>query len=73
MWAAVVVLVGTLAFSAGCDPTLQATIENGLITSSASFMSTLLQAGVQVATQAVQQQTSNSAASTSSTGTTASP
>jgi len=48
-WAAVA-LSGTLLFLTGCDPTLQATVENGVITSSTTFLTAVLAAITQVYT-----------------------
>lgn len=45
MWLA---LSGTLLLT-GCDDTLRTTVENGIITSSTSFLSSLFQALLQVA------------------------
>ncbi len=45
-------LSGGLFFLSGCDPTISATVENGIITLSNSFLASLLQAGLQVATEA---------------------
>ncbi|MCH7870945.1 MAG: hypothetical protein IID33_04525 [Planctomycetes bacterium] len=45
-------LSGGLFFLSGCDPTISSTIENGIITLSNSFLASLFQAGLQVATEA---------------------
>ncbi len=45
-------LSGGLFFLSGCDPTIRSTVENGIITLSNSFLASLLQAGLQVATEA---------------------
>ncbi len=47
-----VMLSGGLFFLNGCDPTIRSTVENGIITLSNSFLASLLQAGLQVATEA---------------------
>ena len=44
-------LSGGLFFLSGCDPTIRSTVENGIITLSNSFLASLLQAGLQVATE----------------------
>jgi hypothetical protein len=41
---------GTTLILGGCDPTLQATVENGIINVSTSFLTALLQAITQVYT-----------------------
>jgi hypothetical protein len=43
---------GLLLFLAGCDPTLQATIENGIITTSQSLFASVLRALINVAQEA---------------------
>lgn len=43
-------LTGTSLLLGGCDPTLQATVENGIINVSTSFLTALLQAVAQVYT-----------------------
>lgn len=43
---------GTALFLQGCDPTLRATTENGLITLSTSFLASFLRAAIEVAQEA---------------------
>lgn len=43
---------GLLLFLTGCDPTLQATIENGIITTSQSLFASVLRALINVAQEA---------------------
>ena len=43
---------GGLFFLNGCDPTLRATVENGIITTSNSFLASLFQAVLQVGAEA---------------------
>ncbi len=45
-------LSGGLFILGGCDPTLQATVENGIITTSNSLLASLFQAVLQVAAEA---------------------
>ena len=45
-------LSGGLFFLNGCDPTLRATVENGIVTTSNSFIASLLQAVLQVGAEA---------------------
>lgn len=45
-------LSGGLFFLSGCDPTIRSTVENGIITVSNSFITSLFQAGLQVAAEA---------------------
>ena len=42
---------GTVFFLQSCDPTLRATIEDGIITSSASFVGSLIRAMIEVAAE----------------------
>lgn len=46
-----VMLLGTSLFLGGCDPTLQNTVENGIINASTSLLGAFLQALTRVASQ----------------------
>ena len=46
------IMSGGLFLLSGCDPTLRATVENGIITTSNSFLASLFQAALQVASEA---------------------
>lgn len=48
---AIVALSGGAFILGGCDPTIQATVENGIITTTNSLLASLLQAVLQVATE----------------------
>jgi hypothetical protein len=48
---AILVLGGGAFILGGCDPTIQATVENGIITTTNSLLASLLQAALQVATE----------------------
>jgi len=43
--------IGSTFILGGCDPTIQATVENGIISASTSFLGAFLQALVQVGAQ----------------------
>ncbi len=45
---------GTTRFLDGCDPSVKATIENGVITTTNSFITALFQALIQLGTEAAQ-------------------
>ena len=45
-------LSGGLFLLNGCDPTIRSTVENGIITVTNSFITSLFQAGLQVAADA---------------------
>lgn len=49
----VVALTGMTFILGGCDPTIQTTVENGIISASNSLFTAFLQAAVQVVTEAV--------------------
>jgi len=70
-WWLVTVIVGSLAFTTGCDPTLKATVEDGIISLSTSFFSAFLQALLQLGTEAQQTTTPTTTDTTTPTGTTA--
>ena len=46
--------MGTTLFLNGCDPSIKATIEDGIITLANSFLTALLQAFVQLGAEAAQ-------------------
>ncbi len=48
----VVVAAGVLVLTAGCDPTLQATVEDGIISLSTSFFGALLRAILELGAEA---------------------
>ena len=43
--------MGTSLILGGCDPTIQATVENGIINTTTSFLTSFFQAVLQVYTQ----------------------
>lgn len=51
-WRLAAALAAGLAFLSGCDPTLQATIEDGIITASSSFVGALIRALIELASEA---------------------
>ena len=51
-WWLVAAVVASLAFTTGCDPTLKATVEDGIISLSTSFFSAFLQALLQLGEEA---------------------
>ncbi len=57
-------LGATALLSTGCDPTVQATVENGIITSSQSLFASFLQAIISVASQQATQNTTNTGTTT---------
>ncbi len=44
IWSAAAALAASALFSTGCDPTIQATVQNGIITTSQSLLTATLQA-----------------------------
>ncbi len=48
-WRLASVLAGIVLFLGGCDPTTQATVENGIITASTSLLGAFLQAAIALA------------------------
>lgn len=48
-WSTRTALMSPLLILGGCDPTIRATVENGIITMSSSFMTALVQAILQLA------------------------
>ena len=50
-WLQIVTVVALLSTTAGCDPTLQATVEDGIISVSTAFFGALLQAALGLATE----------------------
>lgn len=49
------VLAGAVLFLSGCDPTVRATVENGVIAGANSLLTAVLQALVQLGQQATSQ------------------
>ncbi len=62
-------LSGAALFSTGCDPTLQAAVENGIITSSQSLLASILQAAIAVAGEKTTGTTGTGTTGTGTTGT----
>jgi hypothetical protein len=62
-WWLVVAVAGSLAFTAGCDPTLKTTVEDGVISVSTSFLGAYLRALLALGQEA-------QTATTTTTGTT---
>ncbi len=60
-----VALAAAALFSTGCDPTIQATVQNGIITSSQSLLSAFLQA----VTALIAEKNSSTTTGTGTTGT----
>ncbi len=50
-WLPVLAVVGLLTLSTGCDPTLRASVEDGVISVSTAFFGSLLQALVTLGTE----------------------
>ncbi len=51
-WRLAMLAAGSAFFLGGCDPTLRATVENGIISSSTAFLGSLLQAILQLVQEA---------------------
>jgi hypothetical protein len=50
-WWTFLTLAGGMFFLNGCDPTLQSTIEDGIITTSSSFIGSLFRALIELASE----------------------
>lgn len=53
VWSVFAVGLGTAFILGGCDPTIQATVENGIITSANAALGSLFQAGLQLANESL--------------------
>jgi len=51
-WRLSILAAGSALFLGGCDPTLRATVEDGIISSSTAFLGSLLQAILQLVQEA---------------------
>ncbi len=69
-WLQVVAVVGLLGVSTGCDPTLKASIENGIISVSTSFFGAFLQAMLALATESATTGTTTGTTNGTTNGTT---
>ncbi len=61
-WWLTAALIGLLAVAAGCDPTLRATVEDGVISVSTSYFGALLRALIALGQEAQQANDPNSTA-----------
>ncbi len=50
-WRTMITLTGSVMFLQGCDPTLRATVEDGLITTSTSLFGAFMRAFINVASE----------------------
>ncbi len=51
-WRLAALLSGTTLFLEGCDPTLRATVEDGIINTSSAFVGSFLRAFIEAASEA---------------------